>query len=138
LHNVQIGDALVRSLGFGRAERPPLLWDIDCTEAALRALLNDMVQASGQAPRALVVNLSNMTVPAGAADERLPEGEYVAVSVLSEDGWGRDDTWSRSDPVPTGALGILYAAACVANAQVAYTRALGGSSSITVLLPRAD
>ena len=58
--------------------------------------------------------------------------------MVSDDGWGRDDTWSRSDPVPTGALGILYAAGFAADAQVAYTRALGGSSSITVLLPRAD
>ena len=75
MFDVRISDEIVRSLGFGRAERPPLLWDVDCNEGAFRALLNDMVKASGQAPRVLVVNLSNMTVPAEAADERLTEGE---------------------------------------------------------------
>jgi hypothetical protein len=128
----------LRAYGFGEVGRPPELWPVDCDSGAFWNLVSEMVRASGVPPRALMLNLSNMVVPADAADERMPAGEYVAVSVVCDDGWGRDGTWSRRDPVPEGVPEAVCEAALAVGAEAAYSRALNGSSSITVLLPRAD
>jgi hypothetical protein len=134
---VFIDNELLIAYQFQRVEQPQLLWGVDCAECLLQRLLDDIITASGRDIGALVLNLSNMVVNSDATDEHMPEGEFVAVTIHGEGAWARDSRWGRGASVPAGILDAIHEAAQGAGAAGAYSRALGGCSSVTVLLPRA-
>jgi len=134
---VLIDDDILSAYQFQRVDQPPLLWAVDCAKCLLPRLLDDIITASGRDVGALVLNLSNMVVSSDAADKHMPEGDYVAVTLHSEGAWAQDSRWARGASAPMGILETIHEAARGAGAAAAYSRALGGRSSVTVLLPRA-
>ncbi len=134
-------DALLNAHGFMRVERPPQLWEADTADDAFIPLLGEMIAASlarGGKLEALTLNASNVTVPAEAADElRGPgAGDYVAVSVSGEVGWGSDATWTPARPWQVPWLDGLTARLAPAGVRFGYIRNLSPRGSITVYLPR--
>jgi len=132
-----IDDAL-RSYRFAGVERPPRLWNASYDEAALHVLVDALVDASGQQAAELTIGLSNVVIDQSAADERMPEGEYVALTVSSDSAWARDDRWPGSDQRPNGFFAPLQGALISAGARTAYSRLIGDGSSVTVLFPRLE
>lgn len=107
-------------------------------EAALHALVDAVVDASGRQAAELTVGLSNVVIDQSAADERMPEGEYVALTVSSDSAWTQDDRWPGGDERPNGFLAPLQGALVSAGARAAYSRLIGDGGSVTVLFPRLE
>src|SRR3954454_19937045 len=83
---------------------------------------------------ALTLNVSNVSVDAKAAG-RIPEGNFVAVTIRGSGDWGPETTWTpSSEPGPP--LESVQAAAAAADAQYLYSRILtDDAGSVTVLMP---
>ncbi len=85
----------------------------------------------------LTLNVSNVVVEPDEDDEevdRIPDGEYVAITVRGAGAWD-DDTWRAGQGPTTGLLSNVGPAADAAGAVYAYTRDLVAEGSVTVLLP---
>ena len=94
------------------------------------------VGATGLSVDALVLKLSNIAIPVDAADESLPAGEFVGLTLLGPGAWGQDERWAPGASVE-GLLANLGGVAQAAGSPAAYSRLIGGVSSLTVLLPRS-
>ena len=137
-------ESLLRAHAYLQVERPPALWGIDADLERFLFVLGELivvglgrVTPEGGELGDLTLNVANVVVPPDAADERLPEGEFVAVTILAPGAWGRDDVWRPGDGPTTGLLVNVAPRADDAGAVLAYTRNLGDRGSATVFFPRA-
>jgi len=131
-------DAYLRAHEFMRVERPPLLWEADTEETPFLALLGEMIAA----PLArrnelseLVLNVSNVTVEESAADHRVAQGDYVAITVRGGGDWKPEEVWWPEGPPLEGVVAVLDHLR-EAGGVYAYSRSSDGGGSITVFLPR--
>ena len=124
-----------------KVERPPTLWEAQTEVEPFLALLGEMIALGlgrGNELAELTLNVSNVVVEPDEDDEevdRIPDGEYVAITVRGAGAWD-DDTWHAGQGPTRGPLSTVGPAADVAGAVYAYTRDLVAEGSVTVLLPR--
>jgi hypothetical protein len=132
-------DGYLRAHGFMVVERPPVVWEVDCSDTPFLHLLGEMIVMGllrGTPLPALVLNVSNVSVGPDAADDRMPEGEFVAVSVRGGGVWGPDVSWAPGEDA-AGPLCSLEDVLPGAGASFAYVRVLGpDEGSVTAWLPR--
>jgi len=135
-------EALLRSHGFMRVERPPELWEARAEDTTLVPLLGEMIAARlalGGRLEELTLNASNVVVSADDFDDegRGPApGEYVALTVMGDGAPEDDATWSPQGAARTGALKRLAGRLAEAGVRYAYTRSFDGKGTITVFLAR--
>jgi len=124
-------------------ERPPLLWELDADDESLLRLLGEMISAglvrNGGELAQVVLNVSNVTVPAEAADGPMPLGDFVAITIRSGGDWSPE---LARRPVAGGRPPLvspdLEAAALGARVVYGYSRVLGpDEGSVTVLFARS-
>jgi hypothetical protein len=134
---VELGP-LLRAHGFLQVERPPELWDVDADDELLIRMLGEMIAAAlvrGTELGDVVLRADNVT--ATEADDALPVGDYVALSIEGSGDWAPEVVWRPDDPFAPVLVGAdLDAAARAAGVRWAYTRAHATDGSVTVLLPR--
>jgi hypothetical protein len=134
-------DGYLRAHAFMQVERPPELWEADTDDEPFLHMLGEMIVIGlgrGNELADLILNASNVTVEADdhEHDPRLPEGDYVALTLRGAGVWD-DDTWWAGQGPTTGLLTHVGPAADAAGAVFAYTRHLGTEGgSVTALLPR--
>jgi len=124
-----------------RTEAPPETWEADSTEADFVPLLSEMLARAARTPiDSLTLGIANVVVgpdpdPDGATS--VPEGEYVAVTLVGPGDWSSDWRWLPTSPDTTP---LVIPPVCLRSAQVrfAYGRHLGTSSSLTVFLGRCN
>jgi hypothetical protein len=124
---------------FMQVERPPLLWEIEAQEEPFLRLLGELIAVGlgrGNDLSELVLSAANVTVPPEAAADRLPWGDYVAISVRGKGDWGPDERWYAGAPRAKGWIRCIDSAARAAGITFAYSRALGEAGSVTVYFPR--
>ena len=136
-------DALLRSHGFMRVERPPQLWEADARITTLVPLLGEMIAARlalGGRLEDLTLNASNVVVGEDDfGDDRNASpapGEYVALTVLGEGAPEDDGIWTPARAAPAGALSRFADRLAAAGVRFAYTRSFDGKGTITVFLAR--
>jgi hypothetical protein len=135
-------EALLRSHGFMRVERPPELWEADAEDTTLVPLLGEMIVARlalGGRLEELTLNASNVVVTAEDFDDegRGPApGEYVALTVMGEGAPEDDATWSPQGAARAGALKRFAGRLADAGVRYAYTRSFDGKGTVTVFLAR--
>jgi hypothetical protein len=134
---VELGP-LLRAHGFLQVERPPELWDVDADDELLIRMLGEMIAAAlvrGTELGDVVLRADNVT--ATEADDALPVGDYVALSIEGSGDWAPEVVWRPDDPFAPVLVGAdLDAAARAAGVPWAYTGAFATDGSVTVLLPR--
>ena len=134
-------DGPLRAQASLKVERPPTLWEAETEVEPFLALLGEMIALGlgrGNELGDLTLNVSNVVVEPDEDDEevdRIPDGEYVAITVRGAGAWD-DDTWRAGQGPTTGPLSTVGPAADAAGAVYAYTRDLVAEGSVTVLLPR--
>lgn len=131
-------DSYLRAHAFMHVERPPVLWEADTEDEPFLHLLGEMIGIGlgrGNELAELVLNASNVTVRPDDENDRLPEGDYVALTVRGAGNWD-DDVWWAGEGPTRGLLCNVGPAADTAGAVYAYTRNLAGEGSVTALLPR--
>ena len=85
-----------------KVERPPTLWEAETEVEPFLALLGEMIALGlgrGNELGDLTLNVSNVVAEPDEDDEevdRIPDGEYVAITVRGAGAWD-DDTW-RAGP----------------------------------------
>jgi hypothetical protein len=124
---------------FMQVERPPLLWEVEAEEEPFVRLLGEMIAVGlgrGNELAELVLSAANVTVPPEAAGDRLPAGDYVAISVRGEGDWGPDESWYAGEPRPKGWIRCMDSAARGAGITFAYLRTVGNEGSVTVYYRR--
>jgi len=94
-------DGIVRAHEFMHIERPPVLWEADTQDEVFIRLLGEMIAfALQRSPdvSSLTLNVANVVVDPEASSDRMPAGEYVAVTVRGP-GMGTPElTWGRMHP----------------------------------------
>jgi hypothetical protein len=134
-------DGQLRAQSSLKVERPPLLWEAETEVEPFLALLGQMIALGlgrGNELEDLTLDVSNVVVEPDQDDEeveRIPGGEYVAITVRGAGAWN-DDTWRAGQGPPTGPLRDVGTAAAAAGAVYAYSRDLAPGGSVTALLPR--
>ncbi len=132
-------DAVLHAHAFLRVERPPELWEANTELEAFLHLLGEMIVIGlnrGNELGDLTLNASNVTVePDPDGESRVPDGDFVAISVRGAGEWADDAWWAGQGPT-TGLLCNVGPAADAAGAVYGYTRDLGREGSVTVFLPR--
>ena len=134
-------DGPLRAQASLKVERPPTLWEAETEVEPFLALLGEMIALGlgrGNELGDLTLNVSNVVAEPDEDDEevdRIPDGEYVAITVRGAGAWD-DDTWRAGQGPTTGPLSTVGPAADAAGAVYAYTRDLVAEGSVTVLLPR--
>ena len=134
-------DGPLRAQASLKVERPPTLWEAETEVEPFLALLGEMIALGlgrGNELGDLTLNVSNVVAEPDEDDEevdRIPDGEYVAITVRGAGAWD-DDTWRAGQGPTTGPLSTVGPAANAAGAVYAYTRDLVAEGSVTVLLPR--
>ena len=135
-------DGPLRAQTAMKVERPPTLWEAETEVEPFLALLGEMIALGlgrGNELGDLTLNVSNVVAEPDEDDEevdRIPDGEYVAITVRGAGAWD-DDTWRAGQGPTTGPLSTVGPAADAAGAVYAYTRDLVAEGSVTVFLPRA-
>jgi hypothetical protein len=135
-------DALLRSHGFMRVERPPELWEAETEDTTLIPLLGEMIAsrlALGGKLEELTLNANNVVVRKDDFDDEGYDpapGEYVALTVMGEGAPEEDVTWSPRRAARAGPVQRLADRLAAAKAQYAYTRSFDGKGTITVFLAR--
>jgi hypothetical protein len=134
-------DGPLRAQSSLKVERPPTVWEAETEVEPFLALLGQMIALGlgrGNELGDLTLNVSNVVVAPDQDDgevERIPGGEYVAITVRGAGAWN-DDTWRAGQGPPTGPLRDVRTAAAAAGAVYAYSRDLAPGGSVTALLPR--
>jgi hypothetical protein len=134
-------DGPLRAQTALKVERPPTLWDAETEVEPFLALLGEMIALGlgrGNELGDLTLNVTNVVVEPDEDDEqvdRIPDGEYVAITVRGFGAWD-DDTWRAGQGPITGLLSNVGSAADAAGAVYAYARDLVPEGSVTVFLPR--
>jgi hypothetical protein len=129
---------LLRSYAPIPVQAPPLLDEADAAPDALRAVLDLLIrlaQDRGSPSPTLGLLAANITVPP-PQDEDPPlvaSGNYVSVTLQGAGNWSPDWRWRPGDP--TSDLGSGTSLLTPAGVRLAYGRALGGSSAVTIFLP---
>lgn len=132
-------DTYLRAHAFMRVERPPLLWEADTEEMPFLALVGEMIAAGlvrGNDLSELVLSFSNVTVDESAADHRVAQGDYVAITLRGGGDWKPEEVWWSEAPPAEGVIAGLDAHLREAGSVYAYSRSIDGDGSITVFLPR--
>jgi hypothetical protein len=132
-------DAYLRAHEFMTVERPPDLWEADTEEVAFLSLLGETIAvalAGSLDPTDLVLNASNVTVEEDAAGDRLPAGDFVALTVRGPGEWPVETTWWPHAAPSDGPFVRLEHELREAGAAYAYTRNLGEYRSATFFLRR--
>jgi hypothetical protein len=131
-------EALLRSHGFMRVERPPELWEVDVLDVPFIRMLGEMIVVGLRHHddlAELTLNVSNVTAEGAPAGVRL--GDYVAVTVSGAGGW-EDATWTPTSTEPFWSED-LTAAMREASVALAYTRFVSADEgSLTVWIPRSS
>jgi hypothetical protein len=136
-------DGYLRAHAFMQVERPPELWEVQTQDEPFLRMLGEMIVVGlgrGNELADLVLNASNVTVAAEDdpdAEEWLPPGDYVAVTVRGAGDWS-EDVWRSGEGPTRGLLENVGPAADEAGAVYAYARNLGAEGSVTALLRRLD
>jgi hypothetical protein len=134
-------DGPLRAHASLKVERPPLLWEAETEVEPFLALLGQMIALGlgrGNELGDLTLSVSNVVVEPDQDDEeadRIPIGEYVAITVRGAGAWNDDTRRAGQGPTP-GPLRNVGAAADAAGAVYAYARDLAPGGSVTALLPR--
>jgi hypothetical protein len=134
-------DRPLRAQASLKVERPPTLWEAETEVEPFLALLGEMIALGlgrGNELAELTLNVSNVVVEPDEDDwevDRIPDGEYVAITVRGAGAWD-DETWRAGQGPTTGLLSNVGPAADAAGAVYAYTRDLVVEGSVTVFLPR--
>jgi hypothetical protein len=134
-------DRPLRAQASLKVERPPTLWEAETEVEPFLALLGEMIALGlgrGNELAELTLNVSNVLVEPDEDDwevDRIPDGEYVAITVRGAGAWD-DETWRAGQGPTTGLLSNVGPAADAAGAVYAYTRDLVVEGSVTVFLPR--
>ena len=135
-------EPIVVAHSYLMVERPPTLWAVDADDERLIRLLGEMIAAGlvrngGDLP-STVLNVSNVTVTAEAADPMAP-GDFVAITIRGRGDWSPEVArrpMSNGDPPLANA--DLEAAAVAAGAAYCYTRVLGpDEGSVTAFFVRS-
>lgn len=132
-------DAIVRAHEFMHIERPPVLWEADTQDEVFIRLLGEMIAFVLQRSRdvsTLTLNVANVVVDPEASSDRIPAGEFVAVTVRGPGAGTPDLFWRPNAPLTFGPLGDLDQAASKARAVLVYARNLGDEGSITAFFHR--
>jgi hypothetical protein len=132
-------DDHLRASGFLRVERSPLLWEADTDWGPFVRLLDELLVLGlqrGNQPAALTLSVANVTVGRSAAEERLPAGDYLAVTVRGPGAWGPDARWWPGAASAEGLLTELVSPVVAARGRYAYARDLGREGSVTVCFGR--
>jgi hypothetical protein len=136
---MNLPDAL-HAPGIIRVEQPPHVWEADTNEVAfadlVRVLLSMSTLSRMQQPVDFTLNVSNVTIPADSADERLAVGDYIAVTVQGLSDWGPDSIWWPGLAPLTDLFEKLNTPLHQAHARFAYVRNIESESTVTVFFPR--
>ena len=123
-----------------RVQHPPELWDVAVVDdGALISVLGEQIVIGllrGNELGELILNASNIAVDADAASEALPEGEYVALTVLGAGEWAPEIVWVPGATVEAPDYANLGIALRQSEAVFAYSRDLSDGGSISVVYPR--
>jgi hypothetical protein len=127
---------------FLRVERPPELWEVDCSEQAFLGVLGELIVAGllrGNALRDLLLNVSNVVVEDDAPGAAPPRGSFVALSISGGGDWEPELVWTSARPVIRGLVGAdLDAALRAAGVPYAYVRVGREGGSATAYLPAVE
>jgi len=132
-------DGIVRAHEFMHIERPPILWEADTQDEVFIRLLGEMIAfALQRSPdvSTLTLNVANVVVDSEASSDRMPAGEYVAVTVRGPGSGTPELAWGPNAPLTFGPFGDLDNAASKSRAVWLYSRNLGEEGSITALFFR--
>lgn len=122
-----------------QVERPPELWEVDGEDEPFVRLLGEMIAVGlgrGNELSELALNVANVVVEPDAADDPLPAGDYVAVTVRGRGDWRPEERWSAGSPRAKGLIRCIDQAAREARVRFAYIRGSGEAGSLTVFLSR--
>jgi len=132
-------DGIVRAHEFMHIERPPVLWEADTEDEVFIRLLGEMIAFALQRNpdvSALTLSVANVVVDSHAARERMPAGEYLAVTVRGPGTGTPELVWEPTSPLTFGPFGDLDHAALKSQAVWVYSRNLGEEGSITAFFSR--
>lgn len=133
-------EPILNAHAYMRVERPPELWGVDVVDdAALIRVLGEQIVIGllhGNELGDLTLNASNMAIEASASSATLPEGEYVALTVLGHGEWSPEIVWPREAEMDVGDYANLVGALERSEAAFAYSRTLRTGGSITVAYRR--
>ena len=131
----------LQSHAFLRVERPPELWEVDCSEQAFLGVLGELIVAGllrGNALGDLLLNVSNVVVEDDAPGGAPPHGWFVALSISGAGDWEPELVWTSERPVIRGLVGAdLDAALRAAGVPYAYVRVGREGGSATTYLSAA-
>ena len=131
----------LQSHAFLRVERPPELWEVDCSEQAFLGVLGELIVAGllrGNALGDLLLNVSNVVVEDDAPGGAPPHGWFVALSISGAGNWEPELVWTSARPVIRGFVGAdLDAALRAAGVPYAYVRVGREGGSATTYLSAA-
>jgi hypothetical protein len=129
--------ALLVAHSYLVVERPPLLWTVDGEDVTIIPMLGEMIAAAlggGSELGAITLRVSNVTVD--SVDGPVPDGDYVAVTILAGGDWSVPEHWWPAESTVLHNVD-LDRAARASPVVYGYTQARLGESSVTVFLPRA-
>ena len=132
-------DGIVRAHEFMHIERPPVLWEADTEDEVFIRLLGELIAfALQRSPdvSSLTLNVANIVVDLEASTDRIPAGEYVAVTVRGPGSGTPEPVWLPNAPLTFGPFGDLDKAASNARAVCVYSRNLGEEGSSTAFFCR--
>lgn len=133
-------DGIVRAHEFMHIERPHVLWEADTHDEVFIRLLGEMISfALQRSPdvSALTLNVSNVVVAPETCTDRVPAGEYLAVTVRGPGSGAPELAWEPNAPLTFGPFGDLDKAALKSRAVWVYSRNLGEEGSITAFFRRS-
>jgi hypothetical protein len=123
---------------FLRLERPPEIWQVECSEKAFLGVLGESIVAGlsrGNALGDLLLNVSNVVVEDDAPGAAPPQGRFVALSISGGGDWEPELVWTSERPVIRGVVGAdLDAAFRAAGVPYAYVRVGREGGSVTAYL----
>ena len=132
-------DGYLTAHGFMRVERPPHLWEADTEEVAFLELTGEMIAAAlgrGNELSDLVLAASNVVVDADAATDKIPTGEFVAITIRGGGDWSPEMVWTPASPRSSNWTCNVERTAPNARAEHAYVRTHQEGGSLTVFLRR--
>jgi len=123
-----------------RVQRPPELWSVAVEDdGALIRVLGEQIVIGllrGNELGDLILNASNIEVGADGASEALPQGEYVALTVLGGGEWPPEVVWVPGYSIEAADFVNLGISLRQSEAVFAYSRVLTDGGSISVVYPR--
>jgi hypothetical protein len=132
-------DGIIRAHEFMHIERPPVLWEADTQDEVFIRLLGEMISFALQRSSdvsTLTLNVANVVVDPETYSDRMPAGEYVAVTVRGPGSDTPELVWRPNAPLTFGPFGDLDVAASKSGAVWVYSRNLGEAGSITAFFCR--